>query len=160
MALSEYDIHRRNLKLGIATNPVKEKKGIALVSEKQKEKNKAAKPQKDLQDEWFEERIAELTDCCQECGGKTKSAIYVMAKESIAHLLPKRKSMFPSVATHKENWIELCIHCHTNYDSSWEAAAQMKIWPTVVQGVLKIYPSIAAVERKNLPEILRQEINI
>lgn len=158
MPLSQYDIHRRNLKLGIATNPKKEPKPLAKVSEKQKEKVKADKPQKDLLDDWYEEKVNELTDICMECEGPTRSAIFVMAKESVAHVLPKRKAMFPSVATHKHNHLELCVHCHKIYDSSWEDAAKMKVWPIAVERFKLICPDIAPMERKNIPDVFIQEV--
>lgn len=158
--ITEYMKRRLGLKNGTVVPVKKEAKPIAQISEKKKAADKAARPQKELQDEWFEKKVAALTDVCIECGGPTKTAIYVMDRECVAHVLPKRKSMFPSVATHEENSMELCSKngCHAEYDSSWENAGKMKVWPIAVEKFKLIYPSIATHERKNIPEILLQEI--
>jgi hypothetical protein len=158
--MSTYLEHRRALKNGTVTPVKKEHKPIAAISEKKKAADKAAKPEKELLDEWFEKKVSELTDVCMECGGPTKTAIYVMDRECVSHVLPKRKSMFPSVATHDENAMELCTKngCHHEYDSSWENASKMKVWPIAVEKFKLIYPSIAPNERKNIPDILLQEV--
>lgn len=135
-------------------------KPIAKVSEKKKRALKEAKPKKDALAEWFTDKVSHLTGTCMECGGSTKNSIYVYAKACVAHVLPKRNTMFPSVATHEDNHLELCTEngCHHRYDNSWEDAAEMKVWPLAVEKFKKIFPYIAPAERKNIPDILLQEI--
>lgn len=158
--MENYLEHRRKLKLGIATNPVKPKATIAKVSEKQKAKNKANKPKKEIQDAWYLKKVAQLKNKCMECGGPTKSPVYVYSKATVAHVLPKRECMFPSVATHEDNSLELCTEngCHYRYDNSWEDAAKMKVWPLAVEKFRLIFPFIATAERKNIPDVLLQEV--
>jgi len=158
---SNYLLNRRNIMLGIKAPEVKEPKGaIAKQSEKQKQKIKDAKPDKEKQLQWFKERVAQFTGKCSECGGSTNKKNFQFAMMACAHILPKRSNMFPSVATHPDNWIELCVTngCHHKYDRSWEDAMTMKIWPLVVEKFKLIYPSIAPGERKHLPDVLRQEV--
>lgn len=140
--------------------PPKEKRGIAKVSEKQKQKNKEAKPNREEQLQWFKDCVAVMKGRCLECGCKINKNDFQFAIMAIAHVLPKRDSQFPSVKTHKENWIELCAEngCHHKYDTSWEDAATMKVWPLVIEKFKLIYPSIAPKERKNIPDVLLQEL--
>lgn len=138
--------------------PPKEAKPIAKVSEKKKAELKAGKSKRDEMQEWFTARHQEMTGKCAECGCHINKGVYQFAVMSIAHLLPKRTNMFPSVATHPDNWIELCVDHHTLYDRSWDDAMQMSIWNHVVEKFIKIYPSIAPEERKHIPDVLRQEV--
>lgn len=158
---STYLIERRERMLGIKPPPApKEQKPIAKLSEKKKAKQKEDKPKRDELQAWFKARVSEMKGVCQECGCKINKNNYAMAIMSVAHLLPKRNNMFPSVATHPENWIELCVTngCHGRYDTRWDDATKMKIWPSVVEKFISIYPAIAENERKHLPEVLRQEV--
>ncbi len=158
--MNNYLQHRQALKLGIATNPIKEKKPLAQQSEKKKQQLKEEKPNRDLQLDWFKERVAESTGKCMECGGAIEKNIFSLAIMAVAHCLPKRKGQFPSVAMHKLNSLELCVTngCHQNYDSGWEAASQMRVWKIALERIIKIYPSIAPAEKMHLPDIIRQEI--
>lgn len=117
-------------------------------------------------DLWFAERRKELTGKCDFCGGKTEKHNNETFKFSIAHLLAKRDAMFPSVATHRANYLELCYYgnsCHTNFDNgmiTWELLRDSKEWALIVGKFKEIYPSIAEAERKNIPEILLQYIEV
>lgn len=116
------------------------------------------------QDIWFAEKRKEMTGRCVFCGGKTEKNNDVTYRNSVAHLLAKRKSMFPSVATHPDNWLELCFYgnsCHTNFDNSiiaWELLADSNEWKIIVDKFKLIFPSIAPEEHKNIPELLLKEI--
>jgi len=158
--LTEHMLYRQGLKNGTAVKPVKEKTPIAKVSEKQKQKLKEAKPDRDKQLEWFKARISESKGRCVECGSLINKNVFAFAVCAVAHVLPKRNNLFPSVATHPDNSLELCAEngCHAKYDKSWDDASQMKCWPLAVEKFIKIYPAIAPGERKHLPDILRQEI--
>jgi len=74
--MSEYLLQRRAKAMGIAA-PVEKKEvyQIPKVSAKQKAKNKAAKPKKDEQVDWFTRQVEKQTGICMECGGSTKSAM-------------------------------------------------------------------------------------
>ena len=109
---------------------------------------------------WFKERHKEMTGRCQNCMGKTEmdGRHY---KCSIAHILPK--AYFPSVATHPLNWLELCFYgksCHTNMDNKMLDLTEMSCWDDIVTKFCAIYPSIAPKERRRIPEILLQYVEV
>lgn len=115
-------------------------------------------------DIWFEERRKECTGKCCLCGGKTEKANDETYRRSIHHLLDKRPTMFPSVSCHPDNWIEVCFYgnsCHTNIHSkviTWELLHDSAEWKIIVQKFKKIYPYIAENERRNLPQLLLNEL--
>jgi ribosomal protein L40E len=102
--------------------------------------------------DWFNERRAEMTGICIETGARTakhNDAFFIFC---IAHILPK--SLFPSVATHPENWLELAIDPHSKYDSSWEAASKMKCFEVAKEKFKKFQHLIAPEERRRIPKQL------
>ncbi len=103
---------------------------------------------------WFKERQKEMTGRCMNCGGKTE-AHTKMYKCSIAHILPK--AYFKSVATHPDNFLELCFYgnsCHTNMDNKMIDLIDLNCFDTVIQKFTKIYPAISADEKRRIPAIL------
>lgn len=110
---------------------------------------------------WFEDRRKELTGRCAHCGGRSCKDSDQYWKFSIAHILPK--AYFPSVATHKDNFIELCFFnnsCHTRMDDKTLDITEMNCWDTIVERFLKIYPEIDKKERRRIPETLMQYVQI
>lgn len=110
---------------------------------------------------WFEDRRKEMTGVCANCGGKSCKDSDKYFKFSIAHLLPK--AYFKSVATHPDNWIELCFWnnaCHTNLDQNTLDIIDLSCFDEVIQKFVKIYPSIAKEERRRIPKILLDYIEI
>lgn len=106
---------------------------------------------------------------CMECGAFIPEFIQMVGMKmklsgyrcATAHVLPKKKEFgFPSVASNPINRLFLGsgCGCHNKYDSSWEKAATMKVWPLAVEIFKKLYPLIAASEKKNIPEVFLQEI--
>lgn len=139
--------------------PAKAKKSptpIAKVSDKKREEIKAQKPVKDLQNTWFAE--IEAKECingsakCWNCG---ETIIQPFFRTAIAHIFAKRKNMFPSVATHPDNYLILGsgCGCHQEFDRSWGDATKMQVWPLALERAKEIIPSIAESEKKNLPII-------
>jgi hypothetical protein len=104
---------------------------------------------------WFDARRREMTGVCAECGNGTHRHSDVYFRFSIAHILPKKKSFgFPSVATHRDNWIELCINCHTKYDRNWLTASKMKVFAEA-RGKFTLFANdIALEERRRIPKEL------
>lgn len=155
---------RRNQK--IFGKPEKEKKVyyIPKVSEKKKKEMAAEKDGKGELDEWFAARRKEMTGRCQLCGGKTEKTNDETFKRSIHHILEKRSTMFPSVAKHPDNWLEVCFYgnsCHQNIHNStitWELLHDSAEWSIIVDKFKKIYPYIAENEKKNIPELLLKEL--
>lgn len=107
---------------------------------------------------WFKDRHSEMTGKCANCGGKTQKG-QKNYKCSVCHILPK--AIFPSVATHPLNFIELCFYeesCHTNLDNGIIDVSKMKCYKLIIVRFLKIYPSIAKNERKNIPDVFMQHL--
>lgn len=114
---------------------------------------KAGKDYAEL-DRWFKERHKEMTGICMNCGGRTEKD-KTHYKCSVAHLLPK--AYFKSVATHPDNWLELCFYgqsCHTNFDNKMIDIIDLHCFDTVIQKFVKIYPHIAPEEKRRIPPIL------
>ena len=92
---------------------------------------------------------------CLFCNCKTEKENDEIYRRSIAHLLPKGKSNFPSVATNDSNWIELCFYqnsCHTNFDNgniTWEFIKDSKEWDIIKEKLLTILPMVSQEERKH-----------
>lgn len=90
--------------------------------------------------------------CC-ECGSFIHEKYY---RASSAHVLPKRKEYgFPSVSTNFINFLALgaTCGCHHKYDTSWEDAAKMKVFPKAIEIFIELYPQIDKSELKNIPEV-------
>lgn len=158
------------IKLGLLPKEAIKKKKVPLRNKSLKRQAEEAQ-EKELRvggdsvfDKWFEERRKEMTGKCVFCGGKTEKKNDVTYRNSIAHLLPKRPTMFPSIATHPDNWLELCFYgnsCHTNFDNStisWELLADSNEWKMIVNKFKLVYPFIAPEEHKNIPELLLKEL--
>lgn len=109
---------------------------------------------------WFNERRKEMTGFCANCGGKSCKNDDKYFKFSIAHILPK--AYFGSVKTHADNWIELCFwgqSCHTNYDNKILDITELNCFDQAIIKFQKIYPFIAAKERRRIPDTLLQYLN-
>ena len=112
-------------------------------------------------DRWFKERRKEMTGACQHCGGKSCRDNDQYYKFSIAHLLPK--SFFKSISTHPDNWIELCHFgksCHTNLDNHMIDLMELNCFDTVIEKFVRMYPSIAPEEKRRIPQVLLQYIEV
>jgi hypothetical protein len=106
------------------------KYSIQKVSAKKKALNNGSMYSEDKElENWFLERRKEMCTYCAECGKHTFKNNDKQYKWSICHLLPK--SIFESVATHKDNCIFLCWLHHQELDSSWDNAKKMFIWDEV-----------------------------
>lgn len=117
--------------------------------------DKEASDKHNALDVWFKARRSEMTGFCANCGGKSCRDDDKYYKFSIAHLVPK--SHFKSVATHPDNWLELCHFgnsCHTNLDNNMIDLTELSCFDTVIQKFVKIYPHIAQDEKRRIPKIL------
>ena len=109
---------------------------------------------------WFEERHKELTGVCSHCGGCTEKG-KSSYKCSIAHILPK--AYFKSVATHPLNYLELCFYgksCHTNFDNHQIDIMELNCFDEVIKRFVAMYPSIALQERRRIPQILLDYLDV
>lgn len=110
---------------------------------------------------WFEDRRKEMTGYCANCNGKSCKDDDTYFRFSIAHLLPK--AYFPSVKTHPKNFIELCHFgngCHSMMDNKMLDLIDMACFDEIVNKVVAIYPSIAVSERRRIPNVLLQYIEV
>jgi hypothetical protein len=166
-----------------AGRPLPDKKKYTLnkVSEKRKKKLAEQKENKGDSglDKWFDYHMKNSKPVCDNCGmeaywllepqeDKEKQERYnFIWRACQAHVLPKKNDIggFPSVASNLSNHLVLFPHfgglcnCHGEFDSSVERMAKMKVFPKAIEIINKIYPMIAANERKYLHEIIVQEIN-
>lgn len=118
-------------------------------------------------DKWFIEGREVMTGVCLFCGGKTEKENDVTYRNSEAHLFPKRKNMFPSIALHPENRIELCFFgnsCHTNFDNHIITFEDVKnnfpeAWKEIIRKTSILYPAMTEKEKNKVPQILLNEIN-
>lgn len=145
--------------------PAKSAKRIA----KEKEQKEALGGELSPLDQWFEDRMKESAPVCAECGMDAQWVLQPQYnkiwKACQAHILPKKKGAFPSVAAHPLNHIvlfpswggHLCGD-HGFYDSNWYNATTMKIWPIVEQRVWELYPLLNEAEKKRLPDALKKMI--
>jgi len=109
-------------------------------------------------EQWFNDRHKEMKGACKNCGSKTQKG-QPNYKNSVAHILPK--AYFPSIATHPDNFIELCFYsqsCHTNMDNKTLDLIDMNCFDEIVEKVCRMYPSIAPEERRRIPKILLEYI--
>ena len=135
--------------------PKKSKKKLA----QEKEQGTGKRDASAEKERWFQDRRKEMTGKCCNCLKPSFKNSNEYFRFSIAHILAKRKSMFPSVATHPDNWIELCGDCHTNLDQCMIDLTDLACWDEVVVKFQKIYPHIAKDEKHRIPNILLQYIN-
>jgi hypothetical protein len=133
----------------------KKKKPIAKIGKKKLEEMKVNKGSDSELDLWFVAKRKEMVGRCLFCNQKTEKENDETYRRSIAHLLPKNKNAFPSVATHDSNFIELCFHnnsCHTNFDNgkiTWEFIKDSHEWSVIKEKLLNILPMVSEPERKN-----------
>jgi hypothetical protein len=123
------------------------------------EEKKGGKDPAAAKERWFQDRRKEMTGFCKNCGKPSFKHSNEYFRYSIAHILAKRKNMFPSVATHPENWIELCQDCHQNLDNCMIDLIDLSCWDEVVVKFQKMYPFIAQEEVKRIPNILFRYIH-
>ena len=106
-------------------------------------------------DKFFLAMRKRMVGKCLFCGGKTEKDNDEYYKFSIAHLFAKKPIMFPSIATHPSNWLELCHFgnsCHTNFDNgkiTLELLKDSKEWDVIAEKFHELAPLLTEAERKN-----------
>jgi hypothetical protein len=111
---------------------------------------------------WFDDRRKEMTGVCANCGAKSCKESDDFFRFSIAHILPK--AYFPSVKTHESNWIELCFwgsgSCHSQMDNKMLDLIDMACFDTIITRFVEMYPSVAEKEKRRIPPVLMQYIEV
>ena len=158
-----YSDRLKLIKLGLAPKEAipKPKKRIAPISEKKKKELKEAKDvvtgETSLQ-KWFKGRMKYMGYSCKECGILVETNDYKHAIHHIAHILPKRDTMCPSVALHPLNFVTLCQHHHDLFDSysyddkGWAEREKWACWPEVRERLIMMHDSIAPEEMRHFPQ--------
>ena len=134
--------------------PIAKKSVKRIEQEKNYDKN-------ETQWEWFLQRRKELTGKCSHCNGRTTINDDEKFHFCIAHILPK--AYFPSVSCHPLNYIELCSfgnNCHGNYDNRILDLIDMNCFSTIVDRFVAMYPMIDKNERRRIPNVLMQYIEV
>lgn len=157
----------RQLRLARQPKPKKVKKPIAKKSAKklkaESEEKKLRNGDESLQDKWFEDRMRENLPVCMNCGMEANWLLQpeykLIWRACQAHVVPKRKTMFPSVALHPLNhmvlfpvWGGHLCGCHDEYDASWFQATTMKVWDIAVHRFKEFEKMIDPKERRRIPE--------
>lgn len=141
----------------------KPKKPIRKVGLKKSAENKLAKEilgegQESELSKWYANIMYHEEGKCWETGERINKDDTMGWHGSIAHCLPKND--YPSIATHPANFMILKMWggTHGQYDSSWENASKMKIWPCACKVFNILYPCLTPEEKRKLPDIIIQEI--
>lgn len=148
----------RLIKLGLLpkeTGP-KPKKAIPKISEKKKKEmaeERQARGGEDTQlQKWFKDKIRMSSGVCSECGCRVETHVFKYAAMTVAHLLPKRDNMCPSVKTHPLNFIILCPDHHHQFDNcNWEEKEKMSCWPIVRDRLMAVYLDLHIDEHRHFP---------
>ena len=154
-----YSDRLRLIKLGLLPKEAvaKKKQPIKKVSDKKKAELEAEKKERGGEEteltKWFRHKVKISSGVCAECGCKVETNVFKYAVMTVAHLLPKRDNMCPSVKTHPLNYIILCPDHHHQYDNStWEEKEKMGCWPVIQERLIMIYPDLHPSERRHFPE--------
>lgn len=113
------------------------------------------------QELWYIHRSKEMVGVCAECKSPSTKGDKTYWKYSICHILAK--SLFPSVAKHPLNFIELCYFYnshHTNMDNNGYEYVREKMpnaWKIIVVRFKAMYPVIK--EKSKIPDCLLQELD-
>jgi hypothetical protein len=166
-----YQEKLRDIKLGLLPRECvpKEKKQIPRLSKRKLEENAAKKNKDKKEDEYYEYWMKHAYPKCDNCGRVARWLLEekyaTIWRACQAHVLPKRKSMFPSLANNLKNhlvlfpsWGGLLCGCHGWFDSNWYNASTMDVWPKAVEIFKQLYSFIPPHELKNTPEILLKEL--
>ena len=154
----------RALKAG-AKFPKKKFYKIPKVSSKKIALNEAEKENKNEQDIWFAERRKEMTGKCVYCGSKTEKNNNATFKNSIAHIFAKRKNMFPSIAKHPLNFLELCYYensCHANFDNnflSFDELINSRAKAELKNKINTLYAAMTNQEKSRIPDNVLKFMN-
>jgi len=163
MSIDNQDILNRLARARMG-KPKKPYSGPKAVSDKKKEEIAEEKKTREEGGDpglakWFPERRMEMTGKCCLCQGKTQKWDDDTYSCSLHHLF--EKSLFPSVATHPDNCIEVCHYgnsCHANLHNgtiTWELLIDSAEWPMILEKVRKVVSYIAQSERRRIPECLK-----
>jgi hypothetical protein len=144
---------------------VKKTYAIPKVSKKKKAENNGQRFVVDAELEKFydDARVEMLNDCDCGCGNKTNKHNDKLFRWSICHIFPKRANMYPSIAKHPLNWVELASYgdCHNTFDgaSGYEwAKTKPFLWRKIIERSKILYQVMNEREKNKVPNIILNEI--
>lgn len=144
--------HRANKKKTEQPAPLKS----ATRGEVQKALEKSSNPELK---QWFLNQIMGAPRNCEECGTPLKRWINFMPFAIIAHILPKRKSQFPELATHPDNRMYFCGDCHTDFDNGMTDPEGMNSIELMRERYRKMEPFIEEKKKHKVPQYLTEKAN-
>lgn len=108
-------------------------------------------------------RIEMMNDCDCGCGNKTNKHNDKLFRWSICHIFPKRANMYPSIAKHPLNWVELASYgdCHNTFDGAngYEWAKTKKfLWRKIIERSKILYQLMTPQEKNKVPDIILKDI--
>lgn len=120
---------------------------------RQKENSKKKKDKPKTSD-WYMVQRSQIPTYCEECGDSLevlKHSSYWRA--IVAHIVPKRRGKYPSVAKHPLNRMFFCDLCHNRFDNlGIDEALKFKSLPTIKSRFKHVYRDMSD-EEKNKAEI-------
>lgn len=135
------------------TKEVKPKKAIPKVSDKKKSKAGEEKERKERLKIFFEEKIQDRPELCQNCDAELINSMFPNARTIIAHLLAK--AHYQSVETNDDNFIYLCASCHNRMDLQCERFhKESKLSGLIKERVKLLTPLLTQEELKRIPDYL------
>jgi len=118
--------------------------------------NIAKKEVKKEMNVFFASQLLQHPENCEECGISLRASKAINPRSIIAHILPKRTSGFPSVASHPQNRLFLCLECHGNYDNKgWEFVATMRVFELAKERLSCFIDCLTDFELSKLPKIFK-----
>lgn len=108
---------------------------------------------------FFADQLPQIPNRCENC--KTDITYYRANKNIwrslVAHILPKRENYgFPTVATHPQNRVFLCPHCHGNYDNlGSDFAVKMECLPIMKERFNTFKHLLTESELARVPDYLK-----
>ena len=134
------------------------KKSVKKIAQEKAEKAGRGGEDTTLQ-KWYRSCQKMMSGNCYECGKPIDTKNFATSVLSICHILAKRKTVAPSVATHPSNWIELCPDHHTKFDNiSWEERSTWGCWGEVRDRLVMLYEDLDRNERRHFPDIVLKYI--
>lgn len=134
------------------------KKHRAKVCKAKKDASPTGKEEKAFKNElsvYFANQTLVMPATCENCNSSLTSTKNFHPRAPIAHILPKRKNGgFPSVATHPQNKLFLCLDCHTKFDNDGkDKVKQMPVFQLAIERLKEFVHLIT--EKRELPNDFR-----
>lgn len=107
---------------------------------------------------FFASQIRQIPKACEECGTGLSGWRSFLPAAIIAHILPKRETGFPEVATEENNIMFFCPDCHTDFDNKGEShARQMKSLPIMKERLKLFYEKLTDRNKNRVPAYLMED---